>query len=149
MDQPTTQEPVRLVDQLALLRERVTGVRGAVVAAADGLLLAHEGDIDHDPHDLAALAAAAHGIARQSGLVLNQGDHHQTAIHNADGHYVVYAVSDGALLAVVAATGLNIAQLNIQIRASAADIDKAIHEDPGLLVHRLDPSQQRDEATDH
>jgi predicted regulator of Ras-like GTPase activity (Roadblock/LC7/MglB family) len=149
MDQPTQPEPGRLIDQLILLRERVTGVRGVVVAAADGLLVAHEGDIDHDPHDLAALAAAAHGIARQSGLVLSQGDHQQTAIHNADGHYVVYSVSDGVLLAVVAATGLNIAQLNIQIRVSAPDIDKALHDDPSLLGDRFDPSAHGDEAEDH
>jgi uncharacterized protein len=135
MDQPT----MRLVDQLALLRERVTGVRGTVVAASDGLLLAHEGDIDHDPHDLAALAAAAHGIARQSGLVLNQGDHQQAAIHNANGHYVVHAIGDRALLAVVAEIGLNIAQLNIQIRASTPDIERALRDDPDLLTHRLDP----------
>jgi len=146
MDQQTGRESVRLVAQLALLRERVTGVRGIVVAGADGLLLAHEGTIEHDPHDLAALAAAAHGIARQSGRMLNQGDHQQTAIHNADGHYVVYAVSDQALLAVVAATGLNIAQLNIQMRASTPDIDKALREDPGLFADRLDPAGQDDEA---
>jgi predicted regulator of Ras-like GTPase activity (Roadblock/LC7/MglB family) len=140
MDMLQTDEhrPARLVDHLVQLRERVTGVQGIVVAATDGLLLAHEGAIEHDPHDLAALAAAAYGIACQSGAVLNQGDQLQTAIHNANGHYVVYSVSDRALLAVVAATELNLAQLNIQIRASSDDIDKALREESDLLIQRLD-----------
>lgn len=130
--------PISLDKQLTLLRERVTGVRGVVVAATDGLLVAHEGAIDHDPHDLAALAAAAHGIARQSGQILGQGDHQHTAIHNATGHYVVYAVSEQALLAVVAETGLNIAQLNLQVRASTPDLDRALREEAGLAPHRLE-----------
>lgn len=134
--------PISLDKQLTLLRERVTGVRGVVVAATDGLLVAHEGAIDHDPHDLAALAAAAYGIARQSGQILQQGDHHHTAIHNANGHYVVYSVSDQALLAVVAEAGLNIAQLNLQVRASTPDIDRALREETGLAPHRLDPATE-------
>lgn len=139
MPQPDDHHQVTLERQLALLRERVTGVRGIVVAATDGLLIAHEGTLDHDPHDLAALAAAAHGIARQSGQVLDQGDHHHTAIHNAKGHYVVYSVSEQALLAVVAEPGLNIAQLNLQVRASGPDIDRALRTDGDLAPHRLDP----------
>jgi predicted regulator of Ras-like GTPase activity (Roadblock/LC7/MglB family) len=144
MDQSNKGEPIRLEKQLALLRERVTGVHGVVVAATDGLLLAHEGAIEHDPHDLAALAAAAYGIARRCGQVLNQGDHQQTAIHNTDGHYVVYAVADQALLAVVAETGLNLAQLNIQIRASTPDIEQALREDRDLLTPRLAPEPDPD-----
>ncbi len=138
MDQSDDTEPARLGKQLALLHQRVTGVRGIVVAAADGLLLAQEGDTGHDPHDLAALAAAAHGIARQSGQVLKQGEHQQTAIHNANGHYVVYSISEEALLAVVAESGLNLAQLNLQIRASAADIDRAVKDDPDLVTRLFD-----------
>jgi predicted regulator of Ras-like GTPase activity (Roadblock/LC7/MglB family) len=134
--------PISLAQQLALLRERVTGVRGVVVAASDGLLIAHEGAIDHDPQDLAALAAAAHGIARQSGWLLRQGDHQHTAIHNANGHYVVYAVNDQALLGVVAETGLNIAQLNLQVRASTPDLDRALREEAGLGPYRLDPAAE-------
>lgn len=139
MSQSNDHEPVGLDKQLALLRERVTGVRGIVVAATDGLLVAHEGAIDPDPHDLAALAAAALGIARQSGQILDQGEHQHTAIHNANGHYVVYSVSEVALLAVVAEAGLNVAQLNLQVRASAPDIDRVLRENADLLPHRLDP----------
>jgi Uncharacterized distant relative of homeotic protein bithoraxoid len=134
--------PMSLDKQLTLLRERVTGVRGVVVAATDGLLVAHEGAIGHDPHDLAALAAAAYGIARQSGQILNQGDHQHTAIHNANGHYVVYTVGEQALLAVVAESGLNIAQLNLQVRASTPDIDRALREETGLGPHRLEPAAE-------
>jgi uncharacterized protein len=102
--------------ELARLKGRVTGVTGGVLAAADGLLIGHDGGIGYDPHDLAAVAAAAYGVGSQAGRVLEQGGNLHVAIRSEHGYYVVVSVGEDALLGVVADSGLNLAQLHIELR---------------------------------
>jgi predicted regulator of Ras-like GTPase activity (Roadblock/LC7/MglB family) len=102
--------------ELARLKGRVTGVTGGVLAAADGLLIGYDGGEEYDPHDLAAVAAAAYGIGSQAGRVLEQGDNQHVAIRSEHGYYVVVSIGETALLGVVADSGLNLAQLHLELR---------------------------------
>lgn len=110
--------------ELALLKDHVTGVTGGILAAVDGLLIGHDGGTEHDPHDLAALAAATYGIGRQTARVLQQGDNQHVAIRSDHGYYVVVAIGEHALLGVIAGSGLNLAQLHIELRTFIDRFDR-------------------------
>jgi predicted regulator of Ras-like GTPase activity (Roadblock/LC7/MglB family) len=104
--------------ELSALRHQVSGVQGCVVAGVDGLLILHDTMPDVEPHDVAALAAGAHGISRTCGSALRQGDFHECTIRNQFGYLAVYAVGDLALLAVLSDGGLNIARLHLEARTA-------------------------------
>lgn len=110
--------------ELANLRHAVTGVQGCVVAGVDGLLILHDTMSAAEPHDLAALAAGAHGISRTCGGALHQGGFHECTIRNQKGYMAVYAVGELALLAVVGDDGLNIARLHLEARQTTAKLAK-------------------------
>ena len=60
--------------ELAHLRYQVPGVLGCVVAGVDGLLILHDQTTGPEPHDVAALAAGAHGISRTTGSQYREYD---------------------------------------------------------------------------
>ena len=107
--------PVRM--ELAALRHQVVGVTGCIVAGVDGLLILHESRSVGEPHDVAAMAAAAHGISRTCGGALRQGTFQEVTIRNRDGCLAVYAIGELALLAVVGDGTVNIARLHLEARA--------------------------------
>lgn len=102
--------------ELAALRHQVTGVQGCVIAGVDGLLILHDTTSGAEPHDVAALAAGAHGISRTCGAALHQGGFHECTIRNHHGYLAIYAVGELALLAVLGDEGLNIARLHLEAR---------------------------------
>ncbi|MEV6302518.1 roadblock/LC7 domain-containing protein [Actinoplanes sp. NPDC051861] len=107
--------------ELAALRHQVPGVLGCVVAGVDGLLILHDTpQSSTEPHDVAALAAGAHGISRTTGAVLGQGGFSEVTIHNQNGYLAVYAIGELALLIVIGDGGLNIARLHLEARPVVA-----------------------------
>ncbi|WP_239091010.1 roadblock/LC7 domain-containing protein [Asanoa iriomotensis] len=119
----TTQDPYAAARaELAALRQQVSGVSGCIIAGVDGLLLLHDilGRNDSEPHDLAALSAAANGIGRTTAGALRQGEFSECTIRNQRGYFAVYAIGDLALLAVLGDDGLNVARLHIEARAATA-----------------------------
>jgi uncharacterized protein len=136
MDEPRSDSLTQLSTELASLRERIPGVRGCIVVGVDGLLLFQDGTTGQDPHDLAALAAAAFGIGRQTGAVLKQGPHRDTTIHSDHGYYAIYSVNDSTLLGFIGESGLNLARLHMEFRASAERIDQALRAGTDLLAYQ-------------
>jgi len=106
--------------ELAALRHQVSGVNGCVIAGVDGLLILHDTQTSAEPHDIAALAAGAHGISRTCGAALQQGAFSEVTIRNQGGYLAVYAVGELALLAVIGDSGLNIARLHLEARPVTA-----------------------------
>ena len=106
-----------ILEELTGLRDRVTGVQGCVIAGVDGLLLVYDTAGGQEPHDLAALAAAAVGVGRQTGIALRHGNFMESTIHSHRGYFTVYAIADTALLAVVGDQGMNVARLHLEARA--------------------------------
>jgi len=114
----------QLVDHLV---EQVPGVIGALVSSADGFVLASrlpEGG-GYDPPAVAAMSAAALGLA--SRLVEYTGDasarwSHQTS---ADGQVLVYAIADGVAALTVLATAAADAE---QLRQVAHEIDVGLQK---------------------
>jgi predicted regulator of Ras-like GTPase activity (Roadblock/LC7/MglB family) len=114
-----TPDPYQAVrGELAALRHQVAGVRGCVIAGVDGLLVLHDSVSGAEPHDVAALAAAAHGVSRTCGAVLDHGTFREVTIRNRDGYLAIYALDELNLLAVIGDGGLNIARLHLEVRAA-------------------------------
>ncbi|GGK84350.1 roadblock/LC7 domain-containing protein [Mangrovihabitans endophyticus] len=128
--QSTTDPYQDIRGELAALRHQVTGVQGCVVAGVDGLLILHDTLNRAEPHDLAALAAGAHGISRTCGNALNQGGFHECTIRNHKGYLAVYGIGELALLAVLGDEGLNIARLHIEARQVTGRLARMLEINP-------------------
>ncbi|GAA1645819.1 roadblock/LC7 domain-containing protein [Actinoplanes couchii] len=105
-----------LRQELAGLRHQVAGVTSCIIAGVDGLLVLFDSRSDHEPHDVAAMAAAAHGISRTCGSALNQGGFQEVTIRNQQGCLAVYGIGDLSLLAVVGDGTVNVARLHLEAR---------------------------------
>jgi len=128
----STTDPYNAVRaELAALRHQVTGVLGCVVAGVDGLLILHDTISGQEPHDIAALAAGAHGISRTCGAALHQGGFHECTIRNQRGYLAIYAVGELALLAVLGDDRLNIARLHLEARQATTRLT------PLLEIHNV------------
>ncbi|MDG4785193.1 roadblock/LC7 domain-containing protein [Micromonospora sp. WMMD1102] len=113
--------------ELSLLRDRVPGVRGAVLAGVDGRLLGHDLTAGPEPLDLAALAATTFGLGRQCGLTLQQGPLRELTVHSHQGYFTVYGVSDQVLLAVLGDDRLNVSWLHLEAGPVAERIADLLH----------------------
>ncbi|WP_067503380.1 roadblock/LC7 domain-containing protein [Actinoplanes sp. TFC3] len=139
MQSTTTDQQFNAVRaELAALRHQVSGVQGCVIAGVDGLLILHDTLSNTEPHDLAALAAGAHGISRTCGGALNQGGFHECTIHNQRGYLIVYAVGELALLAVLGDERLNVARLHLEARSVTARLAAKLQLQTVQQSHPLD-----------
>jgi predicted regulator of Ras-like GTPase activity (Roadblock/LC7/MglB family) len=123
-------ETSAILEELTGLRERVTGVQGCVIAGVDGLLLMYDTAGGQEPHDLAALAAAAVGVGRQSGIAGLHGNILASSLHSPRGYFTVYAIADTALLAVVGDQGMNVARLHLEARVLTPRLAKLLSTMP-------------------
>ncbi len=113
--------------ELTALRTRVPGVRGALIAGIDGLLVVQDLTDRSEPHDLAALAATIFGLSRQCGQALRHGPFRESTIHSQSGYFTVYAVHETALLAVLGDDGLNVARLHLEARPVIERLADLLH----------------------
>lgn len=113
--------------ELGVLRDRVPGVRGAVLAGIDGRLIGHDLTAGPEPTDLAALAATTFGLGRQCGLTLRQGPLRELTVHNHQGYFTVYGVSDHVLLAVLGDDRLNVSWLHLEAGPVAERLADLLH----------------------
>jgi|HigsolmetaAR206D_1030411.scaffolds.fasta_scaffold00177_20 Uncharacterized distant relative of homeotic protein bithoraxoid len=109
------------------LRDRVPGVRGGVLAGADGRLISHDLITGPEPEDLAALAATTYGLGRQCGLTLRQGPIRELTVHSEQGYFIVYGVNDEVLLAVLGDDQLNPSWLHMEAGPVAARLADLLH----------------------
>ncbi|WP_422771226.1 roadblock/LC7 domain-containing protein [Plantactinospora sp. WMMC1484] len=113
--------------ELGALRDRVPGVRGAVLARIDGKLLGHDLTTGPEPLDLAALAATTFGLGRQCGMTLQQGPLRELTVHSHQGYFTVYGVSDDILLAVLGDDRLNVSWLHLEAAPVAERLADLLH----------------------
>jgi predicted regulator of Ras-like GTPase activity (Roadblock/LC7/MglB family) len=101
--------------ELAGLSASVSGVEGSVVATSDGLLVAHVLP-EQEQSQVAALISTLAAVARQAVLLTGRGTLYEAAIRGTTGYLAVYAIGDGAVLAILGRPDLNIALLQLRTR---------------------------------
>ncbi|CAL9280392.1 roadblock/LC7 domain-containing protein [Streptomyces olindensis] len=110
-----------VLDELRRLRTRVPGLTGSLAATVDGLVLAHDVP-ETEPEGLAALTAAALGVAYRMTDAAARGDFRELLVRGADGYVATYAAGTTAVLTLLAEDRVNVGRLHLEGRRGGARI---------------------------
>ncbi|MFE6200789.1 roadblock/LC7 domain-containing protein [Streptomyces sp. NPDC057838] len=110
-----------VLDELRGLRTRVPRLTGALAATVDGLVLAHDVP-DTEPEGLAALTAAALGVAYRMTDAAARGDFRELLVRGSAGYVATYAAGATAVLTLLAEDRVNVGRLHLEGRRSGARI---------------------------
>lgn len=114
-----------ILDELRRLRSRVPQLTGALAAGVDGLVVAQDAP-GVDPEGLAALTAAALGIAVRMADATGQGDFRELLVRGVDGYIATYAAGRTAVLTLLAQDRVNVGRLHLEGRRAGARIGELV-----------------------
>ncbi|MGW1544085.1 roadblock/LC7 domain-containing protein [Streptomyces sp. NPDC002309] len=119
-----------ILNELHRLRARVPQLTGALAASVDGLVIAHDTP-GVEPEGLAALTAAALGVAVRVTDATGRGELREVLVRGMRGYVATYAAGDTAVLTLLAEDRVNVGRLHLEGRRTGARI--------GELVDALPP----------
>ncbi|MER7966129.1 roadblock/LC7 domain-containing protein [Streptomyces ardesiacus] len=114
-----------VLEELHRLRNRVPRMTGSLAATVDGLVLAHDAP-GTEPEGLAALTAAALGVAHRMAEATARGDFRELLLRGADGYVATYAAGPAAVLTLLADGRVNVGRLHLEGRRSGARIGELV-----------------------
>lgn len=114
-----------ILDEFRRLRARVPQLTGALAAGVDGLVLAHDTP-GVEPDGLAALTAAALGVAVRVTDATGRGDFRELLMRGANGYVATYAAGRTAVLTLLAQDGVNVGRLHLEGRRAGARIGELV-----------------------
>ncbi|MFD7709819.1 roadblock/LC7 domain-containing protein [Streptomyces sp. NPDC059785] len=114
-----------VLDELRRLRARVPQVTGALAASVDGLVLAHDTP-GVEPEGMAALTAAALGVALRMTDATAQGDFRELLVRGVDGYVATYAAGGSAVLTLLAQDRVNVGRLHLEGRRAGTRIGEVV-----------------------
>jgi predicted regulator of Ras-like GTPase activity (Roadblock/LC7/MglB family) len=110
-----------VLDELHRLRARVPQLTGALAASVDGLVLAQDTP-GVEPEGLAALTAAALGVAVRMADATGQGDFRELLVRGVHGYVATYAAGASAVLTLLAQDRVNVGRLHLEGRRSGLGV---------------------------
>ncbi|MFJ2111789.1 MULTISPECIES: roadblock/LC7 domain-containing protein [unclassified Streptomyces] len=114
-----------VLGELRRLRARLPQLTGSLAASTDGLVLA--GDMaDVEPEGVAALTAAALGVAMRLTDATGQGGFKELLIRGELGYIATYAAGSSAVLTLLAEPRTNVGRLHLEARRSSARIGELV-----------------------
>ncbi|KOX03284.1 hypothetical protein ADK65_06860 [Streptomyces sp. NRRL B-1140] len=137
-----------VLDELRRLRTRVPRLTGSLAATVDGLVLAHDVP-DTEPEGLAALTAAALGVAYRMTDAAARGEFRELLVRGSKGYVSTYAAGTTAVLTLLAEDRVNVGRLHLEGRRSGARIADllATRVGPGTGRHADRPAPEEHLAT--
>ncbi|MFJ5531503.1 roadblock/LC7 domain-containing protein [Streptomyces sp. NPDC093261] len=126
-----------VLDELRRLRTRIPQLTGALAASVDGLVLA-EDTAGVEPEGVAALTAAALGVAVRLAEATEQGDFRELLVRGVHGYVATYAAGRSAVLTLLAQDRVNVGRLHLEGRRASSRIGELIDE----AALRAEPSPQ-------
>ncbi|WP_328538378.1 roadblock/LC7 domain-containing protein [Streptomyces sp. NBC_00344] len=114
-----------VLDELHRLRARVPLVVGALAASADGLVLAQD-TASSEAESIAALTAAALGVAQRLTDTTGQGDFRELLVRGEHGYVATYAAGPSAVLTLLAQPRINVGRLHLEARRASARIGELV-----------------------
>lgn len=114
-----------VLDELHRLRARVPQLTGALAASVDGLVLASDTP-GVEPEGVAALTAAALGVAVRLADATAQGDFRELLVRGTDGYVATYAAGNSAVLTLLAEDAVNVGRLHLEGRRSSSRIGELV-----------------------
>ncbi|MFI8192620.1 roadblock/LC7 domain-containing protein [Streptomyces sp. NPDC085946] len=134
-----------VLDELRRLRNRIPQLTGSLAATVDGLVLAHDAP-GVEPEGLAALTAAALGVAHRTTDAAARGEFRELLVRGAGGYVATYAAGRAAVLTLLADDRVNVGRLHLEGRRSGARI-------ADLVTTRIAPGggrhADRTDTTEH
>ncbi|EFL36905.1 conserved hypothetical protein [Streptomyces viridochromogenes DSM 40736] len=132
-----------VLDELRRLRTRVPRLTGSLAATVDGLVLAHDVP-ETEPEGLAALTAAALGVAYRLTDAAGRGDFRELLVRGAGGYVATYAAGTTAVLTLLAEDRVNVGRLHLEGRRSGGRIADlvATRVGPGTGRHADRPAPE-------
>lgn len=114
-----------ILDELRRLRARVPQLTGALAAGVDGLVLAHDTP-GVEPEVVAALTAAALGVAVRMADTTGQGDFRELLVRGRYGYVATYAAGESAVLTLLAQDRVNVGRLHLEGRRAGARVGELV-----------------------
>ncbi|WEP00315.1 roadblock/LC7 domain-containing protein [Streptomyces sp. FXJ1.172] len=114
-----------VLEELRRLRARVPQLTGALAAGVDGLVVAHDTP-GVDPEGLAALTAAALGVAVRVSDATGHGGLRELLVRGEGGYVATYAAGRTAVLTLLAEGRVNVGRLHLEGRRAAARIGELL-----------------------
>ncbi|MFF7265368.1 roadblock/LC7 domain-containing protein [Streptomyces sp. NPDC008159] len=118
-----------VLDELHRLRARVPQLTGALAASVDGLVLAHDTP-GVEPEGLAALTAAALGVAVRITDAGGRGDLRELLLRGEQGYVATYAAGASAVLTLLAQDRVNVGRLHLEGRRTGTRIGELVDASP-------------------
>lgn len=119
-----------VLDELHRLRARVPQLTGALAASVDGLVLAHDTP-GVEPEGLAALTAAALGVAVRMTDAAGRGELRELLLRGDQGYVATYAAGSSAVLTLLAQDRVNVGRLHLEGRRAGGRIGELMDALPG------------------
>ncbi|MFF3910648.1 roadblock/LC7 domain-containing protein [Streptomyces sp. NPDC001848] len=116
-----------VLDELRRLRSRIPQLTGSLAASVDGLVLAQDAP-GVEPEGVAALTAAALGVAVRLAQATGQGDFREVLVRGVNGYVATYAAGRNAVLTVLAQDRVNVGRLHLEGRRASARIGELVDE---------------------
>ncbi|MFG2295922.1 roadblock/LC7 domain-containing protein [Streptomyces sp. NPDC048603] len=110
-----------ILAELRRLRARVPQLTGALAASADGLVLAQD-SATTEAEAVAALTAAALGVAQRLADTTGQGAFRELLVRGEHGYIATYAAGEAAVLTLLAEPRANVGRLHLEARRSSLHI---------------------------
>jgi predicted regulator of Ras-like GTPase activity (Roadblock/LC7/MglB family) len=114
-----------VLGELRRLRARLPQVTGALAASIDGLVLAQE-TAGNQAEGVAALTAAALGVAQRLTDTTGQGGFRELLVRGERGYVATYAAGSSAVLTLMAEPRTNVGRLHLEARRSSARIGELV-----------------------
>lgn len=114
-----------ILAELRRLRARVPQLTGALAASADGLVLAQDSAAT-EAETVAALTAAALGVAQRLSDCTGQGAFRELLVRGEQGYVATYAAGETAVLTLTAEPRVNVGRLHLEARRSSLHIAELI-----------------------
>lgn len=114
-----------ILDELRRLRSRVPDLTGALAATVDGLVIAQDTP-GVEPDGMAALTAAALGVAVRLADATGQGDFRELLVRGAYGYVSTYAAGRTAVLTLLAQDRVSVGRLHLEGRRAGARIGELV-----------------------
>ncbi|MFE2377643.1 roadblock/LC7 domain-containing protein [Streptomyces sp. NPDC059398] len=115
-----------VLDELRRLRVRVPLISGALAASADGLVLAQD-TTSAEAESVAALTAAALGVAQRLTETTGQGAFRELLVRGEHGYVATYAAGPSAVLTLLAQPRINVGRLHLEARRSSTRIGELVN----------------------
>ncbi|QNP72294.1 roadblock/LC7 domain-containing protein [Streptomyces roseirectus] len=114
-----------ILDELRRLRVGVPQLTGVLAASVDGLVLAADTP-GVEPEGVAALTAAALGVAVRLAEATGQGELRELLVRGVDGYVATYAAGDAAVLTLLAQDRVNVGRLHLEGRRTSTRIGELV-----------------------